>query len=219
MLPLQIALTGNEGSELHDVGYHFEKNGVKVFNADIQLKWILNYDEYVIGLVKRKFGQGSVTSGFLNPLYFNDDTRFDDLLDIVEFKLFDQLSKFRHKNRGKCYIIFLSSLVHERKWLNRFDMTVMVTRVTEERIENFWGNSEYSLKQAKMLFINEMSQSEKSKNSEFTLDNIAESLIKKQVKSIDSQIVNYYMKTRNTQHRSLGQTNFIPSNSIKNVSE
>jgi dephospho-CoA kinase len=197
MLPLQIALTGNEGSGLHDVGSYFKKNGVEVFNADIQLKWILNYDEYIIGLVKRKFGEGSVTSGFLNPLYFNNDSRFDDLIDIVEFKLFDQLSKFRFKSRDKCYIIFLSSLLHERNWINRFDMTVMVTRSTDERIESFYKNSEYSISQAKMIFSNEMSQSDKSINSEFVLDNLSKSMIDSQVKNIDSQIVNYYLKTRN----------------------
>ena len=73
----------------------------------------------------------------------------------------------------------------------------MVTRSTDERIESFYNNSEYSISQAKMIFSNEMSQSDKSINSEFVLDNLSKSMIDSQVKNIDSQIVNYYLKTRN----------------------
>lgn len=224
MTPIKISLTGNEGSGLHDVANEFQKIGVKVFNADIQLKWLLNFDESVVDSVKRHFGSSSIIAGFINPLSFNSDDKFNRLIDLVEFKLFDQFNKFIHKNGDDniCYYIFLSSLIFERKWYNKFDMTIMVNRSKEERVEHFWRSiGNYSISQCSMLFRNELSQEEKSRNSEFIIDNLSKNSMRKQVSDIDSQIIGYYFKKKyNQEHRSLSTTttNFIPTNSIiKNV--
>jgi dephospho-CoA kinase len=193
---IKIGLTGNEGSGLHDVGGQFGKIGISVFNADIELKWILNYDHSIITLVKRNFGSAHVISGFINPLAFDNDSKIDKLIDMIEFKLFESFNRFVSKNSDKCYVIFLSSLIFERKWSTKFDMTVMVVRSKEERLVDFWRNSKYDFSQVGTIFKNEISQSFKSKNSEYIIDNLTESYMKKSVVDCDKSIVDFYFRTK-----------------------
>jgi dephospho-CoA kinase len=192
---IKIGLTGNEGSGLHNVGAQFEKIGVSVFNADVEIKWLLNYDESVIGLIKRNLGSSSIVSGFINSLAIDSDSKFDKLIDIIEFKLFDSFNKFVNKNSDRCYVIFLSSLIFERNWSTRFDMNIMVNKQYEERVLDFWRVNKYDYQFVEEMFENEISQSHKSSNSELIIDNTSESNMKKSVSKCDDSIIDYYFKT------------------------
>jgi dephospho-CoA kinase len=49
---LKVGLNGSPGSKLTDVSNKFRKFGINVFDADLQIKWLINYDKQVFSLTR-----------------------------------------------------------------------------------------------------------------------------------------------------------------------
>lgn len=190
---LKIGLTGSEGTRLHDVGKIFEDLGVKVFNADVQLKWLLNYNEGVVNAVKNNLGENYVITSFINPLAFDTDEKFDKLIDLVEFPLFKLFEDYQKKYSDRSYVIFLSSLIFERKWEDKFDSVVNVFNAKSDRISNFSASNNYNLLKCYDLFENEMSSDYKNQKADYVIhDYVEENQLKKQVLNCDDAILDAY---------------------------
>jgi len=190
----KIGLTGSQGSRLHDVGDSFKKMGVEVFNADIQVKWLLNYDIDVVESVKRNFGDNYVISEFINPLAFDNDEKFDKLLDLIEYPLFESFDRFFKKHKGRCYVIFLSSIIFERNWNKRFDSVVNVFKPKEDRVSLISAVTGRNILSTYDLFNNEFDELEKNKLSDFVIhDYLGELQVRKQIINCDDAIMDSYL--------------------------
>ncbi len=110
---LKIGLTGNVCSGMDKVGDLFKTLGVPVFDADLALKFLINYRIDVINLLKGQFGKDIYTNGIIDGSKFNT-ARFNILLDIAQIELIKLYETWRFLNKDASYTIFKSSILFER---------------------------------------------------------------------------------------------------------
>lgn len=191
--PFSIALTGPRYSGKTGVSKIFRSMGIPVFDADIVIKYILNYNEEITTQVKNFFGNSYVICDYINPIAFDNDEKFNSLIDLVEFDLFEAYYKFQKKNKKSVYTIFKSSLIFERNYQKKFNHTISVFSPKEERISRYSMRTGTTLEKAHSLFKGEMDEMRKNQLSDFIIHNYQGSEdIKKQIQLIDDKIVDKY---------------------------
>lgn len=188
---LEVALTGNRYTGKSGIAKLFRQIGTPVFDADVVLKFILNYRTYIDDVVKKNIGNHVYSHGFLDSNKFVTDSDFDKLIDIVEFELFDAYDRFKAKHKDKAYVIFMSSLIFERGYHEKFDMVATVFSSYEERVYRCKIETDQNTAAIHKMFKNEMSDILKNKLSDFVLHNYesAPADILVQVNNMDRDIV------------------------------
>lgn len=189
---LNIGLTGARCSGKDSVAKLFRQIGIPVFEADIILKYILNYKDDVVDSVHKNLGKEYIFSDFINPISFDDDIKFNKLIDLVEFDLFEAYKRFRELHKDKQYTIFHSSIIYERVWYNKFDRIISVFAPIETRIERYKMHSTDRLETIWNSFSKEMNDNKKNQMSDFIIHNYGYFDVLNQVEKIDNQLVDYY---------------------------
>ena len=198
---LSIALTGPRCSGKNGVATLFKKIGVPVFNADVVLKYIINYDESTVKAVRDNVGKDFVIGdkglSYIDPMAFDSDLKFNLLLDLVEYNLFESYRKFQEKYKNSIYSVFQTSLLFERGYQKRFKYTISVFSPKEERISRYSMKTGESLEKTHSLFSKEMSEMSKNQVSDFIIHNYhgAED-IRNQVRVVDNAIVDKYFSLK-----------------------
>jgi dephospho-CoA kinase len=195
---LTIGLTGCRYSGKTSVGKLFNKIGVPVFNADIVLKFIINFKTGVKNSIIANIGEHVYTDGILDPDKFITTSSFDRLIDIVEFDLFQAWERFKDKNRNSLYVIFESSIIFERKYENKFDSIVSVFAAKEDRVYRCKINTGMMVEDIWNLFGKEISELDKNNKSDYVIHNYEDAPdILTQVNSLDKKIVDNIIKYKN----------------------
>lgn len=191
---LSIGLTGSRCSGKDGIAKLFRQLGVSVFDADAIVKYILNYHHSMPESVRRAFGREYVFGEYINPIAFDTDDKFESLIDLVEFELFESYEKFRNKNKDKQYTIFHSSLIFEKNWTKKFDRVISVFTPKQERIQRYKILTNSNLQTIHSIFSREMNEIQKNQLSDFVVHNYQDAPdILKQVSNIDDKIVDYYL--------------------------
>jgi dephospho-CoA kinase len=191
---LNIALTGSRCSGKDGIAKLFRQLGVPVFDADAVIKYILNYRQSMPDSVRKAFGREYVFGEYINPIAFDTDDKFESLINIIEFEIFEAYERFRKKHKGKQYTIFHSSIVFEKNWSKKFDRVITVFTPKQERIERYKALTGDSLQTIHVIFSNEINEIQKNQSSDFIIHNYQEAdNILKQVENIDGIIVDYYI--------------------------
>lgn len=191
---LNIGLTGSRCSGKDGIAKLFRQLGVPVFDADAIVKYILNYHNSMPESVRKAFGREYVFGEYINPIAFDTDDKFESLIDLIEFELFEAYEKFRNKNRDKQYTIFHSSLIFEKNWSKKFDRVITVFAPKQERIQRYKILTGANLQTIHGIFGREINEIQKNQSSDFIIHNYQEAAdILKQVENIDDKIVDYYL--------------------------
>lgn len=190
MKPLEVALTGNRFSGKTGVSKLFKQIGAPVFDADVVLKFILNYKLDLKESVRRHFGKEYVLGEWINPLAFDTDVKFLSLISLVEFDLFESYNRFKLKNSDAIYVIFKSSLIFEKNWQNKFDTVISVFTPKEERIYRLKTKTFKSSLVLNELLNNEFDDVSKNKLSDWVIHNYTDAPdIFRQVENISAELV------------------------------
>lgn len=139
---LEIALTGNRFTGKDYVAAKFRNLGIPVFDADVVLKFIINQRFYFHETLKKELGKNPFFNGFINPGMIRDDKEFDIVINQVEEELFLSYDRFR-KHETYPYCVFLSSLLYERKWNEKFDIIINTFAPNDDRA--FRAKCEYGI--------------------------------------------------------------------------
>lgn len=197
MKPLEVALTGNRFSGKTGVSKLFKQIGAPVFDADIVLKFILNYKLDLKESVKKHFGREYVLGEWINPLAFDTDAKFLSLISLVEFDLFEAYNRFKLKHKESTYIIFKSSLIFEKNWQKKFDTVVNVFTPKEERIYRLKTKTFKSTLILNELLNNEFDDISKNKLSDWVIHNYSDAPdIFRQVENINAELVDLKLKMK-----------------------
>jgi dephospho-CoA kinase len=202
---LDVALTGSRKSGKHGVAQLFKKLGVPIFDADTVLKYLLNYKPELINSVQKQFGKEYVFNGYINPIAFDTDDKFNHLIDLVEFELFEAYDRFKkktaEKESGYQYTMFLSSLIYERNWVKKFDKIVCIMSPKQDRMFRYQQETFDAVSTVNAIFENEMNDYRKNQMSDFIIHNYDGSIedILTQIQKIDDKLVETYLlkKSRN----------------------
>lgn len=197
---VKIGLTGNRYSGKDAIAKLFEQIKIPVFNADVILKFILNFDINVNKDILDNYGEYIFTGpdSMIDPKKIRSKKDFDRLVNFAEFELKRAYERFRLENRQSVYTIFHSSILFERGWDKDMDFNINVFApkdIRSARCAKVTGQSAYAISE---LFKGEMDDLVKNKMSDYMIHNYPSATIAfgdtcDQVNRIDQKIIDKYL--------------------------
>jgi dephospho-CoA kinase len=200
---IKVGLSGSRYSGKNRTIKVFKQIGVPVFEVDVILKFILNYNEELIDLIKVKIGGQYFTKDELDFKKIKDKDVFDKVLKVVEYDLFKAYNKFIEKNDKAIYTIFHSSILFESNWYKKMDLNITVFSPKTDRIKRCKYKTNNGLMLINDLAKTEMDSLDKNVLADYTIHNyndvsISFGDILKQVDTIDMKIIDKYLINENS---------------------
>lgn len=204
---ITLGLTGNRYSGKSTVVNEFKRIGIPVFDADLILRFILNYNYELLGSIKRELGDDLFLPHSKNELILDfrhmDKVNFDKVIDFIEPDIFKSYARFNSKikNAGGIYTIFNSSILFERNWNTKLDMVINVFSSDSDRLKRCKSKTNLGLFTIKEQIATELPGLEKNKEADYIIYNhnvdfggsaVSSSLLK-QVNKIDQQIIDEFI--------------------------
>ena len=175
---LVLGLTGNIGCGKSSVSNIFIKKGIDVIDADIEARKIFD-DKELLNKVFSTFGDsiknedGSLNRKALGNIVFNDDEKLIELNNLthpqIKQNILSQVLKY--KEQGKKIVVIDAALLIEDDYLPYIDKLVLVTCREDIQIERIKNRDNCTEEEAISRINSQMSQSEKSKFADYTIDN------------------------------------------------
>lgn len=187
---MKVGLTGNMYSGLNDVADMFISKNIPVFDADVILRFLINYRYDLVDDIKLKLGN-VYKNGFLDPSKFLNTDKFDKLVDFYELEILKAYEVWRMKQNGFPYTIFKSSILFERNWDKSMNYVMSVYKPKDSRQFEMKMDTNKSMIEVNTIISNEMDELMKNQRSTYIIHNYENS---------DSPI-----KQVNQYHRSLLQ--------------
>lgn len=194
----KIGLSGNRFSGKDTISKLFREISIPVFDADVIVKFILNYNYEIFDDIKKSIGDKYMNKDYtINLNLINKDNKFGEVLKVIEGDVFRAYQNFEDKHKKSIYTIFNSSVLYESNWNKKMDKNITVYAPFIERVER----AKISLKgqyhnrtTINSLLSYEMDELDKNKKGDHVIHNYNEFNIKKQVMDIDQTIINNYLK-------------------------
>jgi dephospho-CoA kinase len=184
---LKIGITGNIYSEHQEIAKQFYNIGVPLFDADVVIKFILNYRQDYINLIRKKIGNHIFYHNYLEPskISYYD---FNIILDLIKGEIFNSYEKWRLKYKNNYYTIFLCSVLFEKEWNEHMNFNINVYKPESMRISNYKKNHYYF---NQSLFNNEMPDADKNVIANWVIHNYPTShdTVLTQIKKINNNII------------------------------
>lgn len=192
---IKIGLTGNRYSGKDRVATLFKQIGVPVFDADLVLKFMLNYDIEVINYLIENLPEEYFDGMFLDIDKVKYDNKFGDVILLLENDIFGRYQRYSEKFPDSIYTIFHSSILYEAGWDKRMLDTVSVFSPKKDRIERCRFLTDYTILEINAFLNTEMDDIEKNRFSRYTIHNygIEGNVILDDVSDIDESIVDTFL--------------------------
>src|SRR5690606_21319900 len=114
----------------------FRDISIPVFDADVIIKFILNYNYEISSEIKDKLGEKYFKKDFtINLPLIDSDNKFGDVLRIIEPEIFKAYQKFEDKNKNSVYTIFNCGVLYETSWNKKMDKNITVYAPFVDRVE------------------------------------------------------------------------------------
>ena len=168
---IKVGLTGNFFSGHEQISQLFEEKGVPVFDADVILKYLLNYSEKHVTKIKSTIGDDIYKDGLLNLKSIDSNKKFDSILDLVHVDLIRSYEKWRLENQDSFYTIFKASFLFERKLNHIMNFNINVYRPKQYRRDDIYNLTSINISTISDILENEMDELYKNKKSEYKIDN------------------------------------------------
>lgn len=187
---LKVGLTGNYGSGHNKIVEIFRQSGTPVFDADLVVKWLLNHNQETIREIKSKFGNYIYSYGLINLNKFDDNKKFEQLLDVITPHLFRKYNYFRLKSNSYAYTIFLSSVLFEKGWNEKMNYSINVFKPQISRKKDLRKTTTMHLDMIEFILGGEMCEFAKNCKADFIISNYAEDRkIENQISQIHSNLI------------------------------
>ena len=189
-----VGLTGGIGSGKTTIAKMFEEQGIPVYYADDEAKELMNTSELIKQKLISAFGEDSYQNGKLNRAYlaeqvFNDKEKLKTINSIVHPEVDRHFKEWVSAQQSKI-VVQENAILFESGKKDRFDVIITVTAPEEVRIRRVVKRDQTSEEQVKARIKNQMDDTEKIKNSDYTIENTDLAKSKKQVLQI-IRLLNY----------------------------
>jgi dephospho-CoA kinase len=193
---IKVGLTGNYYSGYQQVAEIFEEMGVPVFDADVVLKFMINYSEKHVDKIKKSFGEDIYNYGLINTKMLENKKSFDKLLDVVQIDMIKSYEKWRIKNWNKCYTIFKSSILYERDLDNSMNFNITTYRPKNTRRNDLITHSSMPTTKIDSILNGEMDELIKNRKADYIIHNynreeynINTQYVKEQIQHINKSLL------------------------------
>lgn len=196
---IKVGLTGNRYSGKDTVASLFKKISIPVFDADVIIKFLINHNFEMDYKIKKKIDSSFFKNDRLDLSKLTGPV-LDQIIDIVEYDLFDAYKKYELKNMNSIYTIFHSSILFERDWNKKMDFTISVFSPISDRVERCQKESDLKLANIYNLSQREMKDLSKNSLSDYVIHNYNDEInpfgdILTQVNKIDQRLIDNYLSS------------------------
>ena len=196
---IKIGLTGNRYSGKDITASLFKGISIPVFNADVILKFLINHNFDMSYKIKRKIDKSFFINDELDLTKLTGPV-LDEVIDIVEYELFDSFKKYQLRNANSIYTIFHSSILFERDWNKKMDYTISVFSPISDRVNRCLETNNIGILDAYSLSQREMKDLSKNSISDFIIHNYNDDInpfgsLLTQVNDIDKKIIDKYLSS------------------------
>tara|TARA_R110002051_G_scaffold192723_1_gene261267 strand:+ start:16820 stop:17401 length:582 start_codon:yes stop_codon:yes gene_type:complete len=187
-----VGLTGGIGSGKSTVAELFEALGVPVYNSDKEAKKLMTRKE-IRNQISALFGEKAYLKGELNRQFiatkvFNNAILLEELNAIVHPAVKKHFIVWKNKQKYP-YVIQETAILFENGLEGRFDTVILVTAPEEVRINRVTNRDKVTVEEVQARIANQWSDEEKSKRSDFIINNIDLTETTKKVHEIHIQLL------------------------------
>ena len=189
---IQLAVTGNMGCGKTVVCEMLISQNIPVYFSDIRAKELMNQDQSLIQLIKKRFGKGSYHSGFLNRkwlsnIVFNDKNALNDLNNLVHPVVHqDYLNWLNHQSQD--IVAYESAIVLENGNEGKFDVVILISCPEKLRQERIQQRDGLTLDEIQSRTRFQWPEEMKLKHADYVIENINLYETEQQVKTVLSFI-------------------------------
>lgn len=196
---IKVGLTGNRYSGKDMTANLFKSISIPVFNADVILKFLINHNFDMSYKIRKKVDSSFFTNDELDITKLNGPV-LDQIIDIVEYDLFDAYKKYELRNANSIYTVFHSSILFERDWNKKMDYTISVFSPIADRANRCVETTDMDIMRSYNLAQREMKDLSKNSISDFVIHNYNDEInpfggLQTQVNDIDQKIIDKYLST------------------------
>lgn len=184
-----IGITGQYCSGLESLTEICTAFDYPMFEADLAIKFLLNWREDIMSQIRVQFGYDTTNSGFIDSRKFNSTEKFNRLIDVIEVDLMLIWEKFCLKHREKPIVYFKSNILFERDWEKEMDASIFIFMPENTRIAHIMRNMNVSYTEAKNICTKEMPFKDKMKRTSYVINNYDNLSFLSQFESCKEQIL------------------------------
>lgn len=134
-----IGVTGGIGSGKTTVCKWFEAQGIPVYYADDQAKWLMQNNSELINNIKQVFGEDIYEHNVLNRvklanLVFNNKEKLNLLNSLVHPAVFSDFEQWKEQHKNLLFVLKEAALMYESKSYLQTDKMIMVYAPISVRI-------------------------------------------------------------------------------------
>ena len=190
---IKLGVTGGIGSGKTSVCNVFGVLGIPLFSADAEAKKIMEVDAGImlkLNTIAQKdlYSSGILDRAELAKLIFNNRTILEKVNSVVHPAVFSIFHEWVEKQEAP-YVIMETAILFESGGSKMVDRIVTVTAPVEERIARVMSRSNITKEEVLKRINNQMSDSEKIKQSDYVIDNSEDAMIIPAILNIHNSIL------------------------------
>lgn len=196
--PLQVGITGGIGSGKTFVSKIFEVLGIPVYYADARAKWLQENDLVLVQQIQQVFGPqaydatGRLNRTFLANEVFSSDAKRKIINDVVHPRVAEDYRQWVQQQSHLPYTLKEAALLFETKAHQQLNIIINVNAPEATRIGRVLKRDpQRSPQQVKQIIAQQLSDAERSRRADHSIDNGGERLLLPQVLAIHHHLVNY----------------------------
>ncbi len=183
-----VGITGGIGSGKTTVVNMFKTYGIPCYVADVEAKNIIHNNKYVVAEIIKLFGAEAYVNGIYNTTYvakqvFTNKEKLSQLNAIVHPAVAQDFLEWTFA-QDSLYVVYESALLFETGNAKKCDKIITVTANLQKRIQRVKNRDGSSEEQVIARIKNQLSDTEKTKNSDYIIDNDDLQQTKKQVTNL-----------------------------------
>lgn len=188
-----VGLTGGIGSGKTIVAKQFMALGVPVYIADEEAKKLMKRSKIIKRKLIQLFGNEAYIDDELNKpfianIIFNDKTYLEKMNAIIHPRVKKHFEKWTLK-QSSAYIIKEVAILFENEGYKACDYIITVTAPIDLRMERLLKRDNTTKAKIKAIMNNQWTDEEKTKRSDFVIENIELENTKIQVLKIHKQLL------------------------------
>ena len=194
-----LGLTGNIASGKSTVARMLERMGVRIIDADLIAREVVEPEKPAWADIVRKFGpgilgpDGAIDRRRLGEIVFGDESKRRLLMDIthprIKEAVRERIAEYRKENVP--VVVVEAALIVERGGFREFlDGLIVVTANEESQIERLRKRDEHTREEALARIGSQMPAGEKARHADYLIDNSGtEEETEEQVKKLWQKIM------------------------------
>ena len=194
----RVGITGGIGAGKTFISKIFEKLGIDVYYADERAKWLQAHHPTLVHHIRKAFGSqaydqaGRLNRAFLASKVFSDSSKLALLNQLVHPRVAEDYQRWTQQRATHPYTIKEAALLFETDAYQQLDIVINVNAPKAVRVKRVLRRDpQRSEEQLMRIMSQQLSDEERSRRADYTINNQDGVLILPQLVSIHQYLLNH----------------------------